>query len=156
MKKEQKVGIAAAGFALLAIIGLATGGEKATPTGNTSPITSASALASPIASPGVTTASAPASAAATTVKAKPRKTAAPATPAPSTSKAVAPPPPPPPTSAPAAAPSTSLGCYPLTNGGNCYEPGEYCRNSDHGASGVAGDGERIICADNNGWRWEPA
>ncbi len=43
----------------------------------------------------------------------------------------------------------------MTNGGNCYEPGEYCRKSDHGASGVAGDGEKIICEDNNGWRWEP-
>jgi len=60
------------------------------------------------------------------------------------------------TTAPAAAPSTPTGCYPLTNGGNCYEPGEYCRNSDHGASGVAGDGKRIICEDNDGWRWEPA
>jgi hypothetical protein len=70
-------------------------------------------------------------------KAKPRRTAAPAT-----SQAVAPP-----TTAPAAAPTTSSGCYPLTNGGNCYEPGEYCRNSDHGMSGVAGDGEKIICED---------
>jgi hypothetical protein len=43
----------------------------------------------------------------------------------------------------------------MTNGGNCYEPGEYCRTSDRGASGVAGDGEKIICEDNNGWRWEP-
>jgi hypothetical protein len=51
----------------------------------------------------------------------------------------------------AAAPS----CYPLTNAGNCYEPGEYCRTRDHGASGVAGDGEPITCEDNNGWRWEP-
>ena len=63
---------------------------------------------------------------------------------------------PPQTTAPAAAPSTPSGCRPLTNGGNCYEPGEYCRNSDHGISGVAGDGKRIICEDNNGWRWEPA
>lgn len=46
-------------------------------------------------------------------------------------------------------------CTPLTNGGNCYEPGEFCRNSDHGMSGSAGDGEPIICMDNNGWRWEP-
>ena len=59
-------------------------------------------------------------------------------------------PPPPPSSAPA------TSCYPLTNGGNCYEPGEFCRTSDHGVSGVAGDGEAIVCADNNGWRWEPA
>jgi hypothetical protein len=60
------------------------------------------------------------------------------------------------TTAPAAAPSTSSGCYPLSDEGTCYEPGEYCRDSDHGASGVAGDGESIICEDNDGWRWEPA
>jgi hypothetical protein len=47
------------------------------------------------------------------------------------------------------------GCYPKTNGGNCYEPGEYCRDSDHGMTGVAGDGEKIQCEDNDGWRWEP-
>jgi hypothetical protein len=57
---------------------------------------------------------------------------------------------PPPSSAPPAS------CYPLTNGGNCYEPGEFCRDSDHGVTGIAGDGEKIICEDNNGWRWEPA
>ena len=45
-------------------------------------------------------------------------------------------------------------CYPLSNSGTCYEPGEFCRNSDHGVSGVAGDGEAIQCEDNNGWRWE--
>jgi len=65
-----------------------------------------------------------------------------------------------PAPAPAPAPSTpspssSASCSPLTNGGNCYEPGEYCRNSDHGLTGVAGDGEQITCANNNGWRWEP-
>jgi hypothetical protein len=38
----------------------------------------------------------------------------------------------------------------------CYEPGEYCRDSDHGSSGVAGDGEAITCEDNDGWRWEPS
>jgi hypothetical protein len=48
------------------------------------------------------------------------------------------------------------GCSPHTNKGNCYEPGEFCRKSDHGASGVAGDGESIVCEDNDGWRWEPA
>lgn len=56
---------------------------------------------------------------------------------------------------PVSTPASTV-CYPLTNGGNCYEPGEYCRNSDHGSSGVAGDGEAIICTYNNGWRWEPA
>jgi hypothetical protein len=50
---------------------------------------------------------------------------------------------------------TPTGCYPLTNSGGCYEPGEYCRNTDHGTSGVAGDGEAILCEYNNGWRWEP-
>jgi len=57
------------------------------------------------------------------------------------------------TSPAATAPAAS--CYPLSNGGNCYEPGEYCRKSDHGASGVAGDGKKILCENNDGWRWEP-
>ena len=51
--------------------------------------------------------------------------------------------------------AAATSCTPLTNGGNCYEPGQYCRNSDHGATGVAGNGTRIQCLDNNGWRWEP-
>jgi hypothetical protein len=63
----------------------------------------------------------------------------------------------PPSSAPAPSPSTSAAsCYPLASSGNCYEPGEFCSNADHGMSGVAGNGEPIICTDNNGWRWEPA
>jgi len=59
---------------------------------------------------------------------------------------------------PAAPPAAAApaGCYPLSNAGTCYEPGEYCRNADHGVSGMAGDGEAITCEDNNGWRWEPA
>ena len=58
---------------------------------------------------------------------------------------------------PAAPPASSAPatCYPLSNAGHCYEPGEYCRTSDHGTSGVAGDGEAIKCEDVNGWRWEP-
>jgi hypothetical protein len=55
--------------------------------------------------------------------------------------------------APIQAPAAS--CSPLTDGGKCYEPGEYCRDSDHGDTGVAGDGESIECKDNDGWRWEP-
>jgi len=62
---------------------------------------------------------------------------------------------PPPAPATSAAAPPPASCSPLTNGGNCYEPGEYCRNSDHGMYGVAGDGEKIACEDNNGWRWEP-
>ena len=52
---------------------------------------------------------------------------------------------PPPSAAPAPA-----GCHPHTPSGNCYEPGEFCPEADAGISGVAGDGEPIICEDNNG------
>jgi hypothetical protein len=61
------------------------------------------------------------------------------------------PPPPPPSQAPA-----PTGCYPKTDGGNCYQPGEFCRASDHGASGIDANGDPITCEDNDGWRWEPA
>jgi hypothetical protein len=57
---------------------------------------------------------------------------------------------PPPTTAPPPQPV----CYPTADSGNCYEPGEFCRDSDHDAYGLAGDGEKIRCEDNNGWRWE--
>jgi hypothetical protein len=57
-----------------------------------------------------------------------------------------------PTPAPATTAPTS--CYPKTDGGNCYKAGELCRASDHGASGLAGDGQPITCENNNGWRWE--
>lgn len=57
-----------------------------------------------------------------------------------------------PKSAPTPAPT---GCSPKTSSGNCYEPGEYCSTADHGMTGVAGNGEPIICENNNGWRWEP-
>ena len=53
-----------------------------------------------------------------------------------------------------AAPSRA-SCHPVYNGGTCYEPGEYCRASDAGVSGVAGDGEAVVCTENNGLRWEP-
>jgi hypothetical protein len=56
---------------------------------------------------------------------------------------------------PAPAPSPA-GCYPTATSGNCYQPGEFCASADAGMSGVAGDGERIICEENNGLRWEPA
>lgn len=47
------------------------------------------------------------------------------------------------------------GCFPKTNGGNCYEPGEFCRKSDRGLVGIAGDHVAIVCRDNDGLRWEP-
>jgi len=88
------------------------------------------------------------------------------TPAPSPSSTptptLTPTPPPAPTAAPpaapprpTAAPATPAACYPLSNSGTCYEPGEFCRTTDHGRTGVAGNGEAIVCEYNNGWRWEP-
>ena len=50
---------------------------------------------------------------------------------------------------------TPTSCSPKTSSGNCYEPGEYCSDADHGTSGVAGHGEPIICENKDGWRWEP-
>lgn len=50
--------------------------------------------------------------------------------------------------------SAQTSCTLISSSGNCYEPGEYCSNSDHGVSGLAGNGEAIQCQYNNGWRWE--
>jgi hypothetical protein len=58
--------------------------------------------------------------------------------------------------APAASAATvAQSCHPLTDGGKCYEPGEFCRSGDHDVTGLAGDGKAIVCWDNDGWRWEP-
>jgi len=144
MKKENKLGVAFVGFIVLIIIGVSSCGGSATSSGETSSIGSGSPVGS-----SIVTTSAPAPPPTTTAP-------APASPLPTTTvPATAAPPPPAPTSASAAAPTTSSGCYPLTNRGNCYKPGEYCRKSDRGASGVAGDGKHIVCENNNGWRWEP-
>ena len=62
----------------------------------------------------------------------------------------APPPPPPSSAVPAA------GCHPLTPGGHCYEPGEYCPTADAGQTGVAGDGKTIVCVLESGrYHWHP-
>jgi len=87
----------------------------------------------------------------TTIPPTTTTTTAPPPPPPTTTTTVYVPPPPPPTTA---APAAS--CFPIDDEGGCYEPGEYCRDSDHGASGTAGDGEAITCEDNDGWRWEPS
>ena len=149
MKKQLKSAVIALGgfVILLFVIGIAAGCGKITPTANISP--TSTATPTPTASPSHT----PKVVAKKAKKHPARKHTAVATPAapPSTPVQTTPSV----TSAPPA-PATPTGCHPLTNGGNCYEPGEYCRNSDHGVSGVAGDGEAIICEDNNGWRWEPA
>ena len=106
----------------------------------------------PVATHAVTTApSTPAPATPAPPPAQPRTTAAvhksaPSTPAQTTAAA---------TPSPTASKPPAT-CYPLSNAGKCFEPGEYCRKSDHGMSGVAGDGEAIKCVDNDGWRWEAA
>jgi hypothetical protein len=54
-----------------------------------------------------------------------------------------------------ATPTTS--CHPTSAKGHCYEPGEYCRKSDLGKSGVAGDGAKITCKYTDGrYRWAKA
>jgi len=56
----------------------------------------------------------------------------------------------PPATSPAAA-----GCTPIDDEGGCYEPGEYCRDDDHGSTGRSGNGQAITCEDENGtWYWE--
>jgi hypothetical protein len=55
---------------------------------------------------------------------------------------------------PVAQPTTPASCYPISDEGTCYEPGEYCRYSDEGTSGIDGNGDPITCEDNDGWRWE--
>jgi len=61
----------------------------------------------------------------------------------------------PPPAAQPPAPQPQASCYPISDEGTCYEPGEFCRDDDHGMTGLAGDGETIVCEDNDGWRWEP-
>ncbi len=84
--------------------------------------------------------------------ATPTATTAPAPPPTAAPPAAAPPTPAPPAQPPAA----PAGCYPLSNSGTCYQPGEFCRSTDHGRTGRTASGEAIVCAYNNGWRWEPA
>jgi cardiolipin synthase A/B len=57
--------------------------------------------------------------------------------------------------APQAAPTTATAaCYPIDDEGGCYEPGEYCRDDDHGSTGRAGNGQTITCEYDDGWYWE--
>jgi hypothetical protein len=82
----------------------------------------------------------------------PPVTASPAASEPAPPSSPAPQPPPLPSTSP---PPSPASCFPTTATGNCYEPGELCRKADHGITGTAGDGKRITCEDNDGWRWEP-
>ncbi|MCX4910963.1 hypothetical protein [Streptomyces sp. NBC_00878] len=45
-------------------------------------------------------------------------------------------------------------CSIVSNSGNCYSAGQFCRNSDHGADTTTADGTKIKCAySSNAWRW---
>jgi len=156
-RRRKAVTITASAFVLLIVIGVATSHAKKPAPPSSATIVAAStptheASASPVSKPSRD--KEPKKTllrkAHSTVRptAPPRTVKTAAAPAPVTTPAAAPPAP--------AAPTTPAGCYPLSDEGTCYEPGEYCRDSDHGVSGVAGDGETITCEDNDGWRWEPS
>ena len=59
----------------------------------------------------------------------------------------------PPSSAAVPAPSPAASCYPLTSSKKCYVPGQFCSNADPGKSGIDGNGRKIVCKNQNGWRW---
>jgi hypothetical protein len=45
-------------------------------------------------------------------------------------------------------------CSIVSSAGNCYQAGQFCRNSDHGASTTTASGATIKCAYSaNAWRW---
>jgi phosphatidylserine/phosphatidylglycerophosphate/cardiolipin synthase-like enzyme len=53
-------------------------------------------------------------------------------------------------------PTPTGACSPRTSSGNCYSAGEFCSDAEHGESGIAKDGEAIVCEENGSyWRWEP-
>jgi hypothetical protein len=158
----QMVCWAVAGLMLLGAIGAATGGSKKPTKTIGASLPTAGTSAAKAAPPTAV----PTSAATTTSTTVARTTVVPTTVAPTTTQPPTTPPTPLPTAAPAtqapivtppsiAPPAGTVSCHPLTNGGKCYEPGEHCRNADHGVHGVAGNGDAIICEYNNGWRWDP-
>lgn len=45
-------------------------------------------------------------------------------------------------------------CSITSNAGNCYQAGQFCRNSDHGATTTTAGGTPITCRySSNAWRW---
>ncbi|MEV5463260.1 hypothetical protein [Streptomyces sp. NPDC002788] len=45
-------------------------------------------------------------------------------------------------------------CTIVSNAGNCYSAGQFCRNSDHGAITTTAGGRKIKCTySSNAWRW---
>jgi Protein of unknown function (DUF2510) len=157
--RRHKVLTVLGGLAALIIIGAiasAAGGGNARQAGNASPVVAATLTHTATPSPAPTHHAAKKN---TRPQETPVTAQATTPPPAATAPTVAPSHPAAP--APAAAPShpaaaTSAGCHPLSDEDTCYKPGEYCRNANHGESGIAGDGKAIICEDNDGWRWEPA
>ncbi|WP_369368836.1 hypothetical protein AB5L52_08635 [Streptomyces sp. CG4] len=50
--------------------------------------------------------------------------------------------------------SNSGTCSIVSNAGNCYSAGEFCRNGDHGATTTDASGTSITCSPSGGrWRW---
>ncbi|MFE4415301.1 hypothetical protein [Streptomyces sp. NPDC056821] len=50
--------------------------------------------------------------------------------------------------------SASGTCSIVSNAGNCYQAGQFCRNSDHGARTTTAGGTPITCSfRSNSWRW---
>jgi hypothetical protein len=158
-KPAKALGIAAGAFVLLLIIvAIATSGRTPKQAGDSSVVATTSTQAVTQSRTPAPNAKKQAPSTKTTPPEPAESAVQPTTPAPAATTPAAPPPssPPPPAPAPAtSAAAAPASCTPLTNGGNCYEPGEFCRAADHGTSGVAGDGKAIICEDNDGWRWEP-
>ncbi|UNZ18648.1 hypothetical protein [Streptomyces sp. 891-h] len=45
-------------------------------------------------------------------------------------------------------------CSIVSSAGNCYSAGQFCRNSDHGATTSTESGRKIKCSyGSNAWRW---
>ncbi|MBO8187894.1 hypothetical protein [Streptomyces spirodelae] len=45
-------------------------------------------------------------------------------------------------------------CSIVSSAGNCYSAGQFCRNSDHGATTSTASGRKIKCShSSNAWRW---
>lgn len=50
--------------------------------------------------------------------------------------------------------SNSGTCSIVSNAGNCYSAGEFCRNGDHGATTTDAGGTSITCSPSGSrWRW---
>ncbi|MER6061006.1 hypothetical protein [Streptomyces sp. NPDC001792] len=50
--------------------------------------------------------------------------------------------------------SASGTCSIVSNAGNCYQAGQFCRSSDHGATTTTASGAPITCSySGSAWRW---